>query len=243
MSAKLGVLLVDDERLARNELRKLLKPHPELEVVGEAADADEAAQRIAELDPDVLFLDVQMPGASGFDLLSRVEVRAQVVFVTAYDAHALRAFEVNALDYLLKPVHPQRLRATVDRVLQRAMPATPVEAPRPLALDDHLFLSGERRVRFIQVSDLSAVCSAGDYSELVTRDGQRHLLPRPLSEWEARLPEKHFVRIHRGTIINLGCVERVESEGDEGFRVHVRGAEAPLSMSRRYAARLKSRLT
>jgi two-component system LytT family response regulator len=242
MSARLGVLLVDDERLARNELRTLLKPHPELEVVGEAADVEEAALRVAELDPDVLFLDVQMPGASGFDLLSRVEVRAQVVFVTAYDAHALRAFEINALDYLLKPVHPQRLRTTVERLLQHAGPRTGDGAARPLAVEDHLFLSGERRARFVQVGDIACVCSAGDYSELVTRDGQRYLMPRPLAEWEERLPERRFVRIHRGTIVNLACVERVETEPDEGFRVHVRGTDTPLPMSRRYAARLKTRL-
>ncbi|MCP3136288.1 LytR/AlgR family response regulator transcription factor [Pyxidicoccus xibeiensis] len=245
MKPKLGVLLVDDERLARGELRTLLKPHPELEVVGEAADVEEAVQRIAELDPDVLFLDVQMPGASGFELLSRVEVRAQVVFVTAYDAHALRAFEVNALDYLLKPVHPQRLRATVERLLQHVGPELPgagTGAARPLAVDDHLFLSGERRARFVQVGELACVCSAGDYSELVTRDGQRYLLPRPLAEWEARLPERQFVRIHRGTIVNLACVDRVETEPDEGLRVHVRGIATPFPMSRRYAAQLKLRL-
>ncbi|MCE9667943.1 LytTR family DNA-binding domain-containing protein [Myxococcus stipitatus] len=243
MSTRLRVLLVDDERLARAELRKLLVPHPELEVVGEAADADEAARRVAELEPDVLFLDVQMPEASGFELLARVEVKAQVVFVTAYDTHALRAFEVNALDYLLKPVHPQRLRATVERLLQKT--GTPQGAPtaRPLTLDDHLFLSGERRTRFVQVDDIACLCSAGDYSELVTRDGQRYLTPRPLSEWEARLPEKHFTRIHRGAIIHLACVERVDGTADEGFLVHVRGAGAPLSMSRRHAARLKLLMT
>ncbi|MCP3099900.1 LytTR family DNA-binding domain-containing protein [Myxococcus sp. K15C18031901] len=240
---RLKVLLVDDERLARGELRTLLKSHPELEVVGEAADADEAERRIAELDPDVLFLDVQMPEASGFDLLARAEVRAQVVFVTAHDAHALRAFEVNALDYLLKPVHPQRLRATVERLLQKTGAAQGTAVGRPLAIDDHLFLSGERRSRFVQVGDIACLCSAGDYSELVTRDGQRYLTPRPLSEWEARLPEKHFVRIHRGAIIHLACVERVDGNLDEGLQVHVRGADAPLSMSRRHAARLKLLMT
>jgi two-component system, LytTR family, response regulator len=242
MRTRLGALLVDDERLARGELRTLLRAHPEVEVLGEAADADEAAQRITELEPDVIFLDVQMPEASGFELLSRVEVRAQVVFVTAYDAHALRAFEVNALDYLLKPVHPQRLRATVERLLQHAAPAPPPEVARPLTLEDHLFLSADRRARFVRVDDIACVCSAGDYSELVTRDGQRSLVPRPLAEWEQRLPERQFVRIHRGTIVNLACVERVEAQSDEGFQVHVRGAGNPLPMSRRYAARLKVRL-
>ncbi|WP_224246086.1 LytR/AlgR family response regulator transcription factor [Hyalangium gracile] len=242
MKTRLGALLVDDERLARGELRTLLRAHPEVEVLGEAADVDEAIQRIAELDPDVIFLDVQMPGASGFDLLSRVELRAQVVFVTAYDAHAMRAFEVNALDYLLKPVHPQRLRATVERLLKHTTPAPTPEAGRPLTAEDHLFLSADRRARFVRVSDIACLCSAGDYSELVTRDGQRYLMTRPLAEWEERLPERQFVRIHRGTIVNLECVERVEVQSDEGFHVHVRGAGNPLPMSRRYAARLKVRL-
>jgi two-component system, LytTR family, response regulator len=140
-------------------------------------------------------------------------------------------------------VHPQRLLATVERLLKSAEPSPAAGAGRPLRVEDHLFLSADRRARFVLVGDIACVCSAGDYSELVARDGQRYLLPRSLAEWEARLPERQFVRIHRGTIVNLACVERVEVQTDEGFQVHVRGAGPPLPMSRRYAARLKLRLS
>jgi two-component system LytT family response regulator len=271
--APLRALLVDDERLARSELRRLLAVHPEIEVAGEAASVAEAVEQVTALDPDVVFLDIQMPGASGFELLERVEPGFQVVFVTAFDAHAVRAFEVNALDYLLKPVSPERLERAVGRVLRRAESpgqqegqggqgagregadgtaraddagdpdgAIPPGGERPLELDDHLFVAGERRAGFVKVGAIACILGAGDYSELVLPDGQRHLILRPLKEWERRLPEKQFVRIHRASIVNLEHVERVERDRIESFVLHVRGVPEPLRMSRRHAARLKLKM-
>ncbi len=233
---RLRALIVDDERLARVELVKLLGARPEVEVVGEAADAAEAARRIAELRPDVVFLDVQMPGRSGFELLDDVEGGFEVVFVTAYDAHALRAFEVNALDYLLKPVNPARLAETIERLTSR-----PAERPTDRRLDgeDYLFLAGDRRPRFVKVATIACIRGADDYAEIVLAGGETSLVHRPLKDWEARLPEKRFVRIHRTAIVNLDYVERVERARDEHFHVVVRGVREPLPMSRRHAARLK----
>jgi two-component system LytT family response regulator len=233
---KLRALIVDDERLARVELSRLLAARPEVEVVGEAADAAEAARRIAELRPDVVFLDVQMPGRSGFDLLDDVDGGFEVVFVTAYDAHALRAFEVNALDYLLKPVNPARLAETIARLVSR-----PAERPtdRRLEGDDYLFLSGDRRPRFVKVSTIACIRGADDYTEIVLAGGDTSLVHRPLKDWEARLPEKRFVRVHRTAIVNLDFVERVERAGDEHFQIVLRGIAGPVPMSRRHAARLK----
>jgi two-component system, LytTR family, response regulator len=255
----LTALLVDDERLARRELRTLLDAHGSVEVVGEAASVREAVRRLETVTPDVVFLDVQMPRQSGFELLEQVETSFRVVFVTAYDAYALRAFEVNALDYLLKPVHPDRLARTLGRLLApppsapASVEAEPLELARPDALpsadestrplgpDDHLFLSFDKRSRFVRVRSIVCLCGAGDYSEVVLEDGQRALVSRALRQWEERLPGRSFVRIHRATIVNLDFVERVERSDDESYLVFLRGLAEPLTMSRRQASRVKLR--
>ncbi len=248
----LSALLVDDERLARRELRTLLGAHDSVAVVGEASSVREAVRRVEALGPDVVFLDVQMPRQSGFELLDQVENSFRVVFVTAYDAYALRAFEVNALDYLLKPVRPDRLARTLDRLLapegpeppELARPEAPAlgdEAGRRLGPDDHLFLSFDRRSRFVRVRAIVCVCGAGDYSEVVLEGGQRALVSRTLRQWEDRLPPGEFARIHRATIVNLDFVERVERSDDEAYAVYLRGVAEPLTMSRRQAARVKLR--
>jgi len=228
-------LIVDDERLARRELVSLLAAHPEIAVVGEAASVDEAAPLIAQLDPDVVFLDIQMPRRSGFELLAACDVRGRIVFVTAHDVHAIRAFEVNALDYLMKPVHPERLAQTIARLRAEV---TDIAPANQLELDDHLFLTEGRAARFVRVRSIVCIRGADDYSELLVAGGVQLLSPRPLKDWEARLPERAFVRVHRTAIVNLEHVERVEPAGD-AFRVHLRGAAEPVPMSRRHAARLR----
>jgi two-component system, LytTR family, response regulator len=231
-------LLVDDERLARAELRSLLGAHPEVQVVGEADGVETALAQVAALQPELVFLDVQMPGASGFELLARLpEARFHTIFVTAHDAHALRAFEVNALDYLLKPVHPERLARALARLGQAR--AEPAVARAKLAEDDLLLLEEGGRSRFVKVGHIVCLCGAGDYAEVVTQDGRRTLSSRPLKEWEARLPERLFARIHRSALVNLACVERVE-KGPGGL-VYVRGLTEPLPLSRTHAAALRER--
>lgn len=180
-----------------------------------------------------MFLDIQMPKRSGFELLAAADVR-RVVFVTAHDVHAIRAFDVNALDYLLKPVHPARLAVTVARLIDAADPAPPATR---LELADHLFLHDGKAARFVAVRAIVSIRGAGDYTELALDDGKRLLSPRPLKEWEARLPAS-FARVHRTAIVNLDRVERVERAGDDCFRVILRGGE-PVAMSRRHAARLR----
>ncbi|MBJ6763564.1 response regulator transcription factor [Myxococcaceae bacterium JPH2] len=245
MTSPLRALLVDDERLARVELRELLAPHPLVKVVGEADGVAPALERIQALQPDLLFLDVQMPGESGFDLLARLpECPFEVIFVTAHDAHALRAFEVNALDYLLKPVHPERLARTLARLEtgERPKPPPPLGPVRQkLAEDDMLFLENGARSRFVRVDQIVCVCGAGDYAEVVTADGARTLSPRPLKEWEARLPERMFARIHRSALVNLAFVERVDRSLSGGGDVHLRGLPEPLPLSRSHASGLRER--
>lgn len=239
---RLGALIVDDERLARKELRSLLAAHPEVEVVGEA---DSVAAALAALEaerPDLLFLDIQLAGETGFDLLERAGAADfHTVFVTAFDAYAIRAFEVNALDYLLKPVNPARLKRAVDKLLLGEPPPAAAAGLRPLAIDDRVYLELGGRSVFLKIDRVTHIAAAGDYSEVFTAEGQKYLVEKPLREWEARLPEKFFARIHRNCIVNLEYVERVEGWFNRSRQLFLRGGGGPLAVSRRHAARLKEK--
>ena len=240
---KVRVMIVDDERLARSQLRKLLARHEGIEVVGEADGVATALVAVERFQPDAVFLDIQMPGLSGFDFLERAEHAFKTIFVTAYDEFALRAFAVNALDYLLKPVEPERLAKVLNRLslLKGTLHPATQSAPLGLQNSDHLFVTSGPRARFIPVNSIQAICSAGAYSEIRTADGKRWMILRGLKEWEALLPAPNFVRIHRSTIVNLSFVERVESLENYSYRVILRGGLSSFTMSRRCAIQLKNR--
>ena len=238
---KYKTIIVDDERLARKEMRRLLAEFDEIAVVGEAENLSEAARLIEEEKPNIVFLDIQLSGENGFDLLEKVEQNFKLIFVTAFDAYAIRAFEVNALDYLLKPVNPERLAKAIARLVEEK-PEEKSEL-RSLEFDDRIFLElGERSI-FLKVCDISHINAAGDYSEVFTIDGQKFLIEKPLREWEKRLPEKRFLRIHRQTIINLEEVEEIETWFNRTFQVRLKKFPQPLAVSRRYAVKLKSKFT
>jgi two-component system LytT family response regulator len=230
-------IIVDDERLARKELRSMLGAYPEIEVAGEADSVMNALELIAQVGPEVVFLDIQMPGETGFDLLDRASASFKTIFVTAFDAYAIRAFEVNALDYLLKPINPERLARAICRL--SAETDAKVSPARKLEYEDRLFIDTGERSAFLKLSTIKCICGAGDYTEVYTADGRRHLVMKPLKEWEERLPEKYFSRIHRSTIINLEFVEKMESWFNRSYRIYLRQTPEPFVMSRRYATRLK----
>jgi len=239
MNRQIRAVLVDDEWLARHELRALLAAHPEIIIVGEAENIAQAQRLIAECTPEVVFLDVQLAGESGFELLNEVDAAFEVIFVTAYDQYALRAFDVNALDYLLKPIPPDRLAKAIQRL--SAGEITPAKRLEKFDYTDYLFLTADKRPRFLKINAVVCICAAGDYSEIFTADGKKTLMPRPLKEWEARLPEKYFLRISRTAIVNLEYVERVERGANYSCQVYCRNLPAPFAISRRYTARLKRR--
>jgi len=229
-------ILVDDERLARKELRSMLAEHEIIDVVGEAETVAQATELVHAKNPDVIFLDIQLPGETGFDLLEKISPACKIIFVTAFDAYAIRAFEVNALDYLLKPINPARLAQAIERLTSHE-PAPPV---RDLEYEDRLFIEVDERSRLLKVSDIIVITAMGDYSQILSCDGQKSLVLKSLKDWEDRLPAKHFTRIHRSTIVNLEYVERVESWFNRSYRIHIRQLPEPLVMSRRYAARFKT---
>ena len=229
-------LIIDDERLARNKLRSLLAEFSNVQIVGEADSVAEAVKRIKNTNADVLFLDIQMPHESGFDLLEQIETEAKIIFVTAFDEYAIRAFEVNALDYLLKPVNPERLKQAIER-----LPLTGENTKKTLEYDDFLFVNTGRHSKFIKVGSIKCITAADVYSEVFTDNGEKFLLLKPLSEWEEKLPGRNFMRIHRSTIINLEYVEKVEKWFDYSYRIYLRGIKEPFIISRRYAAKIKDK--
>jgi two-component system LytT family response regulator len=229
-------LVVDDEPLARRELRRLLEPFPAVQVVGEAGHIDEARERIESLSPDVVFLDIQMPGGTGFDLLTRLDRVPRVVFTTAYDQYAAKAFDVNALDYLLKPIEPERLASAV-RKLTASSPAA-ASADGPL---DQLFIKDGPRCWFVALRDVSLFTSEGNYVRLHW-GRERPLLARSLLALESRLDPRRFFRANRAQIVNLDFIQQVEP--GEGGRLHVQLREGPeVEISRRQAREFRARAT
>jgi len=224
-------IIIDDEALARRELRRLLKEHDWVEIVGEAANIEEAFTRTQQLNPGLIFLDIQMPGGSGFDLLSRLDEPPQVIFTTAYDQHAVRAFEVNALDYLLKPIEPERLAAALNKLNSRD--------PRSSDVLERVFVRDGSRCWFIPLREVRLLSAEGNYLRLSWGTVQP-LLARPLTVLEQRLDPGVFFRANRSQIINLDFIEAVEV--GLGSRLHVQLRGGPeVEISRRQAQLFRRR--
>ena len=235
-------LLIDDERLARNELRRLLAAHADIEIAGEAVDADDAAAKVAALKPDIIFLDVQMPGADGFSLLEQLEPPLPlVIFTTAYDEFAVKAFEFNALDYLLKPVDPNRLVAALEKVRPHGSAAPFAGGRDRLSLDDKVFVREGDRCWFVPVKNIWLLESEGNYTRLHF-DDQKPQLFRSLTAMEERLDSKQFFRANRKQVINLAWVDNIEPWFSGGLLVKLKGG-LKVELSRRQAQEFRDRMS
>ena len=243
-------LIIDDERLARNELRRMLENFPKINIVGEAANADEALPMIEELQPDLLFLDIQMPGKNGFELLQAIEGKApDVVFTTAYDEYAIKAFEFNALDYLLKPIELHRLSEAINRVEEEMQHHAP-DANRPVASEpgnrilgenDQVFVKDGEKCWFVKLGKVRLFESMGNYVRLFF-DDQKPLVLKSLNALEDRLDAATFFRANRKHIINLAWIEKIEPWFSGGLLVTLRGGDK-IEISRRQAIRFKDLLS
>lgn len=234
---------MDDERLARKELMNLLEEHPMIEVVGEAVNADEAYQMINELNPDLLFLDIQMPGKTGFQLLEMLDSVPLVVFTTAYDEFALKAFEVNALDYLLKPIQPERLAETITKLSEKERARTVAERgpEKKLGLNDQVFVKDGDRCWFVSLNNVRLFESDGNYIK-VYFDNNRPMIHKSLNALDEKLDERAFFRASRKHIVNLSWVEGIESWFNGGLMVRLRGGDK-VEVSRRQAAKFKEMMS
>lgn len=238
------VLIVDDTRLARQELKTLLAQHVDIELVGEADDLPGARDAVQRLQPDLLLLDIQLPSGTGFDLLEQLDPLPLVVFTTAYDQYAVRAFESNALDYLVKPVVPERLSAALDRARARIEQVAARHDDRnraSLGADDTVFLRDGERCWFVALRDISHVMVDGNYVR-VWFQGQRAMLARSLSALEARLDPTMFFRANRNTLVNLRHIASIDPWVNDGYQIKLRDGNE-IEVSRRQARELRERLS
>jgi two-component system LytT family response regulator len=239
-------ILIDDERLARKELRTLLEKHPEIDIIGECANATEAKAMIEEQRPELIFLDIQMPGKSGFELLEDLSFLPKVIFVTAFDEYAIRAFEVNALDYLLKPVEDFRLADAIKKLNSKEPePADDDETDdgneQKLMMDDQIFLKDGEKCWFVTLSDVRVFESEGNYVR-VYFDKYKPLILKSLNNLEKRLDEREFFRINRKFIVNLKEIVHIEPWFNGGLQIKLKNGEM-LEVSRRQATRFKDLLS
>lgn len=236
-------VIIDDERLARKELRSSLEAHKEIEVLDEAANAEEAIAKIEEHKPDLIFLDIQMPGKDGFELLSELESVPQVVFVTAYDEYAIKAFEVNALDYIMKPIEEERLAEAINKV-RESMEVVQNEEERMdrLTEDDQVFVKDGDKCWFVQLKDVSLFESEGNYVR-VYFENNKPLILKSLNNLDKRLDDRTFFRANRKHIINLKWVDRIEAWFNGGLLAEMKGGNKRIEVSRRQAAKLKEKMS
>jgi two-component system LytT family response regulator len=242
-------IIIDDERLARTELRKLLQEFPEIEVVDEAGNVDEGLAKIETHNPDLIFLDIQMPGKSGFDLLSELDKAPEVIFTTAYDDYALKAFEVNALDYLLKPVEPKRLADAIQKLHEGGGPngllihgAEPGSANRSLLTEnDQVFVKDGDRCWFVRLAEIRLFESVGNYAK-VFFGSNKPLILKSLNALEERLDEKVFFRANRKHIVNLRLIEKIEPYFNGGLLLELKGGEK-IEVSRRQTVKFKEMMS
>jgi len=239
-------IIIDDERLARNELRKLLIDFPEIEVVAEGANANEGLEKIETINPDLVFLDIQMPGKTGFDMLAELDKAPHVIFTTAYDEYALKAFEVNALDYLLKPVEPRRLADAIQKLHIQEEKEQTINGEaninrEMLHEDDQVFVKDGERCWFVKLNEIRLFESVGNYAK-VFFGPNKPLILKSLNALEERLDEKTFFRANRKHIVNLRLIDKIEPYFNGGLLLEMKGGEK-IEVSRRQTVKFKEMMS
>ena len=239
-------IIIDDERLARTELKKLLKDFPEIDVIEEAANADEGITKIENLQPELIFLDIQMPGKTGFEMLTELKKTPQIIFTTAYDEFAMKAFEVNALDYLLKPVEPKRLSDAIQKLKRKDSKETQDEISYTtnnsvLTENDQVFVKDGEKCWFVKLGDIRLFESVGNYAK-VFFGVNKPLILKSLNALEERLDEKMFFRANRKHIVNLRMIEKIEPYFNGGLLLELQGGEK-IEVSRRQTVKFKEMMS
>jgi two-component system, LytTR family, response regulator len=236
---RIKAIIVDDERLARLNLVKLLEPHTAVEIVGEADSIKSAVELISFHKPQLIFLDIQLTGETGFDLLELIDNSIKIIFVTAFDEYAIRAFEVNAADYLLKPVNPERLKVSIERLI--AINGREKSVKKVYEYSDSIYVRlNNYTSKFIKIYSITFIEPVGNYSKIVTSEGKHCLVLKTLKQWQDELPDKNFIRIHRSCIVNIEQIDRMEKHSKTFHKVFLKNMAEPLEVSRRFAQNLKN---
>lgn len=240
MKNDLTALIIDDESLARYMLRNKLAQYPEIEILGEAGNIKDAITAIRNLNPQLLFLDVQLTDGTGFDLINKIEYKGRIIFISAYDEYALRAFEINALDYLMKPVSDKRLKTAIEKLFQNNTTNNP-EVTNKLNINDRLMFSYRKSVCFIELRKIILIVASREYCYVHTIDGKEILSNKRISDWVNILPDFNFCRIHRSYIISFDSILSIIPDITGTAEIRLQGYSDTLKVSRSYFKKLKER--
>lgn len=238
MNNKLKSILIDDEPLARKDLKVMLEKLENVEIVGEFACITAAEKFLQNNMPDIIFLDIDLQTENGFDLFNGQKLKSKIIFVTAFDEYALKAFDVNALDYILKPVTLERLNKALERFSEIKLD-NESEGTAALCYNDCIYVDFSNTMQFVRLNEISHIVADNYYTKVVLKNGKWGLVHKSMKEWERRLPEKYFVRIHRSTIINIESIEKIEPWFNNAQRVFLKGIQDDFLISRRYASKIK----
>ncbi len=228
-------ILIDDEKLARQELRFLLKEFQNIEIIDEAENADDGIKKINELQPDLIFLDINMPGKTGFEMLQEIEHVPAVIFATAYDQYAIKAFEANALDYLLKPIREERLSKAIVKVIAELKTAT--DNKQVASADRKVFIKDGEKCYFVNIADIFLVESVGNYARLYF-ENQSPLLHKSLNQLEEKMPGSVFFRVNRQQIININYIKDIAAFFKGGLLIELKSGNK-VEVSNRQAVKFK----
>jgi two-component system LytT family response regulator len=236
---RLTALIIDDERLARLNLRKKLSMYSEIEVIGEASGIETGIKAIRDLNPDLLFLDIKLSDGTGFDLLNKAEFKGKIIFQTAYNEYACRAFEINALDYLLKPVTKERLNHVITNLISSENEKN-VRNIQRFRYDDRIMIEQKKNIHFIKVENIIYIKAEREYTTLFEKGGNEFLVLKSIGDWQKELPDEHFARVHRHSIINFNYIERSERFGNTA-NIFMTSIPEPIPISRGYYKLIKTR--
>jgi len=234
-----SALIIDDERLARVSLTKKLRNFSEIDIIGEASGIASAIKAIEAFNPDLLFLDIQLSDGNGFDLLDKIDYNGKIIFVTAYDEYAFRAFEINAQDYLLKPISAERLKNAINKLKSEDQRES-FTAFAKLKYDDRIMIEQKNSIHFLKIDNIVLINASKSYTVIIDKTGGKYLICRSMSEWESRLPEEHFCRVHRNSIVNFNFIEKTEKSGNTAV-INMVGIPGPVVVSRGYYKLMKAR--
>jgi two-component system LytT family response regulator len=236
---RLTTLIIDDERLARLNLRKKLNTYSEVEVIGEASGVEAGIKAIRELQPDLLFLDIHLSDGNGFDLLNKAEFKGKIIFVTAFDEYACRAFEINAIDYLLKPISNERLKSAIANIIHSENEKSN-SSLRKFRYDDRLMIEQKKMIHFIKIENIIYIKADREYTCLFENSGKEYLVLKSIGYWQKELPDEQFARVHRNSIINFNYIEKTERVGNTA-KIFLRSVPEPVTISRGYYKLIKNR--
>ncbi|MCY1489486.1 Transcriptional regulatory protein YpdB [compost metagenome] len=237
---KIKAVIVEDSRLARNELKELIKNHPEIEIIGEAENVDSGFQLINTVQPDLLFLDINMPEKDGFELLEMLDRVPITVFTTAFDEYAIKSFEYNALDYLLKPINPKRFARAIEKVSANLIEKEEKNSKK-LTLNNQIFLRDGEKCWLVKIADIYLFEVDGNYTKIFFQD-EKAIISKSLNQIEEKLPEDYFFRANRNQIINMEYIGKIDPWFSGNLLVHM-PKETKVEISRRQTNNFKEKMS